>query len=139
MAIETVLVPVDGSPQSDKAVEVALEMARQFESDTIHALFVVDSSIYDQPALSITELVTDEIQAAGEDHLAAIRSEAEEHGIRMETDVVHGSPKETIVDRAAEIGADLIVIGVRGEEYQRRRGSVCQYVTKHASCNVLVV
>jgi nucleotide-binding universal stress UspA family protein len=139
MSVDTILVPTDGSEQAEKAVEVAVNMAREFDSEVVHALFVVDSSIYAEPALSFTEILTDEVQERADELLADLRAEAEADGVRFVTDVIHGSPKETIVRQAESIGADLVVIGERGDEYRSRRGPVCQYVAKHAPCNVLVV
>ena len=139
MAVDKILVPIDGSEQAQKAVEVALNMGKEFGSDEVHALFVVDTALYSEPALSFMELITDEVQEAADDLMEQKRADAAELGIELLTDVVHGPPKETIVEQAESIGADLIVIGQVGEASRYRHGPVCKYVAKHAPCNVLVV
>ena len=75
MSVDTILVPTDGSEQAEKAVEVAVNMAREFDSEVVHALFVVDSSIYAEPALSFTEILTDEVQERADELLADLRAE----------------------------------------------------------------
>src|SRR6056297_724562 len=111
MVVKRILVPVDGSEQAIKAVEVALNMAQDFETEEILALFVVNTSLYSEPALGFVELLTDAVQEVGEDMLADVQDKAEKLGIELKTDVVHGKPKKSIVERAKSIDADLIVIG----------------------------
>lgn len=139
MNVNRILVPTDGGEQARKAMEVALTMADQFGSESIHALFVVDASLYAEPALSFTELLTDDVQAAADDLMDDFRAQADALGVAIETDVAHGRPKTTIVDRADEIGADLIVIGSRSDEFESGESPICKYVARNAGCNVLVV
>ena len=56
---------------------------------------------------------------------------------RVET----GDPATVICAVAAEIGADVIVLGSHGKGFLSRvvLGSVSEYVTRHAPCPVLVV
>jgi nucleotide-binding universal stress UspA family protein len=62
-------------------------------------------------------------------------------GLRTETDVAIGSPKDEIVRTSREWGADLVVLGARGLGRVKRflLGSVSFAVARHASCPVLVV
>lgn len=136
MAVETLLVPVDGSEQSEKALEVALNMAREFDSDVINVLYVVDTSLYGEPALSAVEVVTDNVQTVGEQLVEDIRDRATALGIELETDVHHGRPKEEIVSGAEANDADLVVIGQTGDDAW---GPICKHVVKNCPCNVLVV
>ena len=139
MNVDRILVPTDGSEQARKAMEVALTMADQFDSESIHALFVVDSALYSEPALSFTELLTDDVQAAADELMDDFRGRADALGVTIETDVAHGRPKTAIVDRAEELGSDLIVIGSRSDEFESGESPLCKYVARNASCNVLVV
>ena len=52
-----------------------------------------------------------------------------------------GEPAEAIVDTARENGADLVIVGTRGENAAKRAlmGSVSTSVLHHAPCDVLVV
>ena len=56
-------------------------------------------------------------------------------------EVVSGSPQRVLVEKAAEWGADLIVVGSHGYGFWSRAllGSVSNSVVHHAPCSVLVV
>jgi len=61
---DTVLVGTDGSASANRAVTHALDEAEQHDA-ALHAIFVVDTGRYAEPALSSSELVTDEIEDWG--------------------------------------------------------------------------
>jgi nucleotide-binding universal stress UspA family protein len=52
----------------------------------------------------------------------------------------HGDPGKVLIAEAEEWGADLIVVGTRGQNAVARAllGSVSTYVVHHAPCDVLV-
>lgn len=59
----------------------------------------------------------------------------------VETAVLRGSPKESIIDEAEEWEADLIVVGSHGYGFFERMliGSVSDAILHHAPCSVLIV
>jgi nucleotide-binding universal stress UspA family protein len=64
-----------------------------------------------------------------------------EPGVECQTKTVEGNPGDEIVDYAAKIGADLIVMGSHGHSGVRRLllGSVAEKVLHRTPCPVLVV
>jgi len=62
-------------------------------------------------------------------------------GFVVDTALENGDARSTIVDSAAQWGADLIVIGSHGHKGWERLllGSVAESVVRHATCSVLVV
>lgn len=62
-------------------------------------------------------------------------------GFEVRTEVREGDPAATILDRADEEQAELIVVGSHGRSGLARffLGSVSQRVVSHAHCSVLVV
>jgi nucleotide-binding universal stress UspA family protein len=62
-------------------------------------------------------------------------------GVACRTKMVEGLPATEIVQRAREIGADLIVIGTHGRRGIAHvvLGSVAERVVQHAPCPVLTV
>jgi nucleotide-binding universal stress UspA family protein len=64
-----------------------------------------------------------------------------EAGLSAESRVMHGDPRESLVDVAAHEGADLIVVGSHGRSGLGKLllGSVASHLVAHAPCNVLVV
>jgi nucleotide-binding universal stress UspA family protein len=61
-------------------------------------------------------------------------------GFKVDTAVEVGDIRETVIDSAADWGADLIVVGSHGRGIQRfLLGSVAEFVARHAKCSVEIV
>ncbi|WP_331233314.1 universal stress protein [Natronorarus salvus] len=135
---DRILVPTDGSEPANRAVEHTLALAEQYGA-TVHALHVVDTSRYGEPALSSTEIVLHELEDRGHDLLDEIADRADDRGLVVETRLCHGRPHREITDYADEIGTDLIVLGYQGQSHEREGhiGSVAERVVRHAGRPVL--
>lgn len=133
-----VLVPVDGSPPSDEALQYAIE---QFSDDEFVALYVmdpVDGATAWGPASGEDWLSTAEKHA--ENVLENANDKATEAGVEMTTDSTIGRPANAIVEYAQENGLDHIVIGSHGRDGISRvlLGSVAETVVRRASVPVTV-
>ena len=128
--IKRILVPVDGSETSDRAIEEAIKIAEVYNSD-IHILYVANIN-----QLAINACLSDAILEA----VTKAGNKVPEK-INVITTSETGSPSVTITDFADEIKADLVVIGSRGLGLVKGvlLGSVSQYVVEHAPCPALVV
>lgn len=135
---ETILVATDGSERARRAAEYAVDLAARYDA-TVHAIFVVDTHLADEPALSTAELSTDLIEDAGHGFLVEVGGLAEERGVRFERRSAHGVPKYEILDYADEVGADVIVMGTVGHTPGHRVGSVADHVFEHADQPVLTI
>jgi len=73
--------------------------------------------------------------------LERIVKELRAGGFKADTAVMVGDIRETIIDSAADWGANLIVVGSHGEKGMRRflLGSVAEFVARHATCSVEIV
>ena len=62
-------------------------------------------------------------------------------GFKAEAAVEIGDIRETMIERASEWGADLIVVGSHGERgiWQYLLGDVAEFVARHAKCSVQIV
>jgi nucleotide-binding universal stress UspA family protein len=62
-------------------------------------------------------------------------------GFKADTAVEVGDIRESLIDSAAEWGADVIVVGSHGQGGIRRflLGSVAEFVARHAKCSVEIV
>ena len=128
--IKRILVPVDGSETSDRAIEEAIKIAEVYNSD-IHILYVANIN-----QLAINACLSDAILEA----VTKAGNKVPEK-INVITTSETGSPSVTITDFADEIKADLVVIGSRGLGLVKGvlLGSVSQYVVEPAPCPALVV
>jgi len=146
--IRQILVPVDFSEPSRKALDYAATLARSFGAsvDVLHVwevpTFVPAGSVVGAGAgggdVSLLELV----RKGAEDAMTRFVAEAAERGITLRSSRVEpGAPAHKIADLAGELGYDLIVLGTHGRTGLSRvlLGSVAESVVRHAPCPVLVV
>jgi len=137
---DTILVPTDGSDPANRAVEHGISLAKQFGA-TIHAMYVVDTNRYGEPALSSAELVIDELEDFGSELVGDVAERADTVDVGTTTHVCHGAPDEEIIAYADEVDADLIVMGFQGQSRRREghMGSVADLVSQRANRPVLTV
>jgi len=135
---DTILVPTDGSNPANRAVEHALELADKYDAD-VHAMYCVETHRYGEPALSSAEIVIDNLEERGAAMLEKIADRADNAGIDCSWNVCHGRPWEEVRGKAAELDADLIVIGYQGQSHTRtdRIGSVAERIVRTADRPVL--
>jgi nucleotide-binding universal stress UspA family protein len=138
---ERILVPTDGSPGTDLAIEQAVGLAETFDA-TIYALSVTDKRI----RMAASEEDRDDVEATlrqeAEVAVEAVADAAADHDIRVETAIRDGVPHQAIVDYGAEADVDLVVIGTHGRTGRDQLvnlGSVTERVVEHAGRPVLVV
>ena len=135
----TILVATDGSADANRAATHALEQAEQHEA-ALHAIFVVDTDRYNEPALSSAELEVIQVEEWGEQQLAEIAERGEELGLDVTTHCCHGKPYHEIINYGDEIDADLLVLGFHGQSHTKTAqvGSVTDRVVQNAGRPVLV-
>lgn len=136
--ISTIAVGTDGSRTAQKAVEMAVEMARRFDAR------VVLLSAYSDPAPGSSSGKADERELAWNpaaqlrEILARTERDIESKGIDCATRTGSGDPAKALVKLAEKCNADLLVIGNKGMN-RRVLGSVPNTVAHRATCSVLVV
>lgn len=136
---EKILVAVDGSMNSDRAVEAAAEMARVHSStlSICHAFHIPE-----QYKTDLADELEEALEGDAEKILTHAANVAERAGIEARTRLLKkGHPTEAIVAHAVELEVDLVVVGVRGKTpgEGRAMGSVSAAVTEQANCSVLLV
>lgn len=135
---DTVLVGTDGSDPANRAVEHALSIADQYDA-VVHAIAVVDTGRYGEPALSSTELVLEELEDRSRDLLGDIADRGDNRGVEVVTRTCHGNPHAEIVGYADEVDADLTVIGASGlSQTGHHIGSVADRVVRGTDRAVLL-
>lgn len=145
---EKILIATDGSKHSERAAEMAVEMAGLYGS-TITALYVVDiGKEYTQLGDLISKVSDDliagirgNLQDQGESATKVVLDMAEKAGIPATRRISEGYPAEDIVRIAEEEGAGLIVMGGMGATGLDRflLGSVADRVVRSSRIPVLVV
>lgn len=135
--MKDILVAVDGSNYSEKAVNQGLELAKKFDAK-VTFLNVVSS--YGYAGEILEEAIENEVSSAKE-LLAGFEEEAEEENVTAEIEVIKDSSAANgIVGYAKEHDFDLIVVGARGKSGLEtiQLGSVSEAVVKRSGTPVLV-
>jgi nucleotide-binding universal stress UspA family protein len=137
------LVPLDFSEWSEKAVTYAVSLAKHFGSEIV-ALHVAPMSTPVPSAEFVAMhgvLLDDQLREDAIRHLEQWRARIAEH-VPTRALIGNGvSVPEEIVSTARKHGCDLIVIGIhpKGAFEHLLTGSVAEKVVQHASCPVFVV
>src|SRR5690242_11623251 len=139
MPFSRILVAVDGSDCSERALEKALELAG-LTGATLLALAVEGPLPAYAATLGEVDEVKREKDAFFERLLATVRTRAGDAGVPVEVELRPGHAAELIVRHARERGADLVVLGHRGHFLRDRMlGSTADRVAEHAECPVMIV
>jgi nucleotide-binding universal stress UspA family protein len=144
---KNILVAVDGSQASTRALDAAAELAAT-HGGALHILHVVREmqvpltpglmDAYEKLQRQRQNLLT----SAGEQLINQAKRTVESKGVEtVETDIGAGDPAAAIVDYAARNKVDLIVLGHRGhtaiEDFFM--GSVSRKVSNTAKTNCLII
>src|SRR5215475_11212400 len=114
MAIKLILVPVDFSDGSLKALTYARDIAKPFGAELL-LLYVIEPVYYATPAdMYVTTpnmtMLLDEQRKIGTTQLRRLVTDLDKKRQRARGMVKTGSPGQVIVDTAKSVRADLIVI-----------------------------
>jgi len=137
-----ILVPIDFSPHSAAAFELAVEIARAFDSK-IHLLhcYQLQPGGISPYGIAIPSSYFAEIRNAATGQLAEWQEKHVPAGIAVDSSTMSDAPSESIIATAKKIGADLIVMGTRGLSGFKHvmLGSVAERTVRLAPCPVMTV
>jgi nucleotide-binding universal stress UspA family protein len=137
------LVPVDGSPSSEKAARYALKLAfcEQCEVVAVHVVDEETAADYAQYSDRPLAAIIEQMQRTAESYIEDVGRWGKQEGVKVRGEVRVGMPHRVILALAAELGADLIVMGTVGRKGPRRVlvGSVTERVIEQSPVPVLVV
>jgi nucleotide-binding universal stress UspA family protein len=134
---QTVIAPVDFSPESFAAVDVAVDIAG--DSGEVHVVHVLPELSASDPGV-IWQTADDEKRSQHvREALKKNLSDPKFANLRIHVTV--GDPGHHVATYAEELKADLIVISSHGRRGLRRLliGSVAERVVRLAHCPVLVL
>jgi nucleotide-binding universal stress UspA family protein len=141
-AFQKIIVPVDFSDHSSRALDVAIELAQKFGGrlHLIHA-YPIHPLLLTPYGMNVPVDFEREFRRAADQQMAACAERARKAGVAVETTCTPDSPSEAIVRCAEKIGADLIVMGTRGLTGLKHvvLGSVAERTLRMAPCPVLTV
>jgi len=150
MAFRRMVLAVDGSPPSERAVAVCAALAAALNADVTIIHVNVDPVMVVPPVAPTEAMITppvltdealQEAEAAGEAVLARAAEALRARGVTVTTRRARGPVGRRVVEAANEVAADLIVVGSHGHGRLEELllGSVSDAVARHARCSVLII
>jgi len=134
-----ILLGLDGSQGSFKALEEAVALAREFGAE-LHTMSVEEVPHFPGTVGEVAE-TKDLADHKFHDAIVQAKAVAQRGGVAIQSHVIVGHEVKTILEFIKSHGFDLLVIGFMGHSaiYDRMMGSTCQSLVRMAPCNVLVV
>lgn len=138
---KTILVPTDASEAAQRALLVALELAKRFCSRIVllHVVFTPEAMGY--TLSSGISVLQEEISIYGREALSSALAEIDIGNVLIEKKQLPGHPAATILQEIENAHIDLVVMGNRGYGpiAGTLLGSVSQRVLTKAACPVMIV
>jgi nucleotide-binding universal stress UspA family protein len=136
---ERILVAIDGSPASEKALAAAVDLAAHYRAE------VTAIGVAEVPEVVGMVDEVDELCRGSEAHFGQLGESAVEfarsRGVALRSVVVRGHAADAIVRYAEHERSDLVVIGQHGHSRITRffLGSTSDRVSEHTHCSVMIV
>lgn len=137
---EHVLLPVNGTEESETAIPHAFQIARD-RGATVHVLCAYSrGSRYGRLSIEAAEHHEESLQAQAEQIVADVADRASAEGIDTVTVTAEGDPTETILDYIENEDIDLVVMGGRKRSPTGKFlfGSVSQSVILNTDVPVVI-
>ena len=138
--IKRILVPVDFSEHSQKALRYALAFAAQFVAE-VALVHIVEQMVYPgdwmYPPLAVTDFATEKREQV----LARLRALDQGSGVKTQHVVRLGRAWQEVIEIAREMKSDMIIVATHGYTGLKHvlLGSVAEKIMRHAPCPVLSV
>ncbi|MBX3026745.1 universal stress protein [bacterium] len=143
--ITRILVPIDFSPASLKALDYAADFAQPLKAE-LCALFVVEPIYYAVPDLAGAAAgasvgLLEEQRKSGKQQLERLQTRYARKRVKLRTLLQTGTPYQAIVDTAKSVKANLIVMSTHGRTGMTHLllGSVAERVVRSSPVPVLTI
>jgi len=136
--IKNILVPIDGSKNSFKALTKAIYLAKKCDA-SITALYVLRVA-YDNPDLVYVPQTQNELKKV-EKFLSTAKNQVTKNSVSFKKKILFGHEAKRIIDFAQKQRFDLIVMGARGRGMMKQMflGSVSNTVVHNSNVPVLII
>ncbi len=130
--VHKMLVPLDGSEHSEKALPWAVDLAAKHQAEII-LLRVGEPDLLESQTAQAEEC---------RHYLRQVKTRLKSEAfVKVQIECVSGLASQMIVEKARQLGVSMIVMNSHGRDGMTRwwMGSVAETVTRHAPCPVLLV
>lgn len=140
MVYSKILVGIDGSEMSERALNVAIELCKK-----IGAELLIAHVIEKPPVLTMAKMQEELIEKALEEYADRLLSralfKAEKEGVRAKPLLLRGKPGPKLCEAANKYGVDLIIVGSRGLGTISKFivGSVSDFLVRHCTNKSILI
>ena len=140
MHISRILVGIDGSETSERALDVAIELCKK-----IGAELLIAHVIEKPPVLTMVKMQEELIEKALEEYADRLLSralfKAEKEGVKAKPLLLRGKPGPKLCEAVNKYDADLIIVGSRGLGTISRFivGSVSDFLVRHCINKLILI
>ena len=140
--LQRIMVPLDLSDHSRKALTYAAKFAEQFGAE-LELVHVVTPVIYAEGMVlpAAMENLDRETESHARKELAELAAAHQSGSVEVKTTVLSGTPYDEIVNHARAQQTDLLLITTHGRTGLEHflLGSTAEKILRHAPCPVMVV
>ncbi|MHA1785718.1 MAG: universal stress protein [Candidatus Helarchaeota archaeon] len=139
-----ILVAIDGSEHSNRALEYAIKMAKQNDSK-LFALNVIELRTLENYKLlqRDPDELKEELTERSKSILSRVKKQAKENDVKIEILMKEGVPCQQILETSKQINADLIIVAHEGAQRpltSHHVGSTTKRLIEYIiNCPILVI
>ena len=136
-----VLIPLDGSDNSHRALEAALLLSEKLGAKVTAIHVMQDIPVLHIQSEKLLRELLDAYKKEGQLILSKCSNEATRKGLSINTKLLQGNPSSAILDFCEKEKYDILVMGGRrmGRFKELVLGSVSSKVLHHSSCPVMII
>jgi nucleotide-binding universal stress UspA family protein len=133
------LVAYDGSEDSRKALDIALELSRKFGSE-VHLLTIIEQLPHYAATIGEVKEALAEITKEIEKQQTLVCEDAREQGVEIKCRILPGHEVEAIIAYAQKGDFDALLLGRKGRSaiLHTQSGRTAVQISTHASCTVIL-
>jgi len=143
ISIKNILIAIDGSEHSDKAINYAIMLAKQ-NGSKIFGLHVIEEKVisaYKLMKKDVNELKT-ELYEKGKYVLSNFEKLAISNNIEYHSEIKEGVAYQVIIEFAEKNNMDLIILGHESDSRpltSRHIGSTAKNIIEYMICPILII
>ncbi len=136
-----VLVPVDGSDNSLRALDAALLLSEKLGAEVTAIHIMEEIPVLHIQSEKLLRKLIDDYKKESQLILSKCSEIAAKKGLSLKTNLVQGNAGSTILDFCEKGKYDVIVMGSRGlgKFKELVLGSVSSKIVHHSSCPVMII
>ena len=139
--IESILVPLDGSPMAELALPWAFDLAEKYGARIILLRVGILPDVWSLQDAPQMDTRMDELETQCMKYLLEVETRLKDRNVPVVAEYGVGNATQRIVERSGQPDCSMVVMNSHGRDGLSRWmiGSVAEKVARHAGCPVLLI